>query len=406
MKPPVMNIEANRRRRLVKLSTLTLALAVGLSVHVTASAQPAAEDIDAPAEAREIPVTIDNFARAASDIEFDKYVKLAGGINKFYHFREPTPVDNQPTIRMNRDTLYSTAIVDISEGATLTLPDVGDRYMSAMIVNQDHFINEVFYGGGTYTLDMETFDTPYVIVYMRTLVDADDPNDVAAVNAIQDQMKIEAVSSNPFNLPDYDKEAYETLVDLTNQLLPFSTNKVTGVFGRKEDVDPVRHLIGTGIGWAGLPHNHAYYPANVPNLPVGEYKIEVPPEVPVGAFWSVTVYNADGYMEPNDLGRNNYNNVSAEPNDDGSITIHLGACDDGRVNCIPITPGWSYAVRLYQPRAEILDGSWSFPLSNRRTEPQGALPHETFHTFPGAGRLPDLAGRRVGTIRRDARPHG
>ena len=92
MKPPVMNIEANRRRRLVKLSTLTLALAVGLSVHVTASAQPAAEDIDAPAEAREIPVTIDNFARAASDIEFDKYVKLAGGINKFYHFREPTPV--------------------------------------------------------------------------------------------------------------------------------------------------------------------------------------------------------------------------------------------------------------------------------------------------------------------------
>ena len=95
-------------------------------------------------------------------------------MNRFYHFREPTPVDNQPTIRMNRDTLYSTAVVDISEGATLTLPDVGERYMSAMIVNQDHYINEVFHGGGTYTLDMDTFDTPYVIVYMRTLVDASD----------------------------------------------------------------------------------------------------------------------------------------------------------------------------------------------------------------------------------------
>ena len=36
--------------------------------------------------------------------------------------------------------------------------------MSAMIVNQDHFINKVFHGGSTYTLNMDTFDTPYVIV--------------------------------------------------------------------------------------------------------------------------------------------------------------------------------------------------------------------------------------------------
>ena len=92
-----------------------------------AAAQMADDNLSEMMDAREIPVTIDNFARAASDIELNKYVALAGGINKFYHFREPTPVDNQPTIRMNRDTLYSTAVVDISEGATLTLPDVGER---------------------------------------------------------------------------------------------------------------------------------------------------------------------------------------------------------------------------------------------------------------------------------------
>jgi hypothetical protein len=105
------------------------------------------------------PVTVDNFIRAATDIEFGKYVALAGGVNQFYHFRDLMPVDAQTTISANRDTLYSTAIIDISEGATFTLPDVGDRYMSAMVINQDHYLNEVFHGGGAYTLDTETFDT-------------------------------------------------------------------------------------------------------------------------------------------------------------------------------------------------------------------------------------------------------
>ena len=125
-----------------------------------ASAQLANDGLGARVEAREIPVTLDNFLRAATDIELDKSVTLAGGVHRFFHFREPVPVDNQPTIRMNLDTLYSAAVIDISEGATLTLPDGGERYMSAMVVNQDHFINEVFHGGGSYTLDTETFDTP------------------------------------------------------------------------------------------------------------------------------------------------------------------------------------------------------------------------------------------------------
>lgn len=324
------------------------------------AAQMADDNLSEMVDAREIPVTIDNFARAASNIEFDKYVALAGGINKFYHFREPTPVDNQPTVRMNRDTLYSTAIVDITEGATLTLPDAGERYMTAMIYNQDHYVNEVFHGGGTYALDMETFDTPYVIVYMRTLVDADDPEDVAAVNAIQDQMIIEATASNPFILPDYDEESYEALVERLNALLPFADG-IKGTFGTRESVIPVRHLIGTAVGWGGLPETEAYYPSNAPNLPVGEYRIEVPAEVPVGAFWSVSLYNAEGFFEKNDIDGYVINSIMGARNDDGSMTVHLGGCDDGRVNCIPVTPGWSYAVRLYQPREEILDGSWTFP---------------------------------------------
>jgi len=192
------------------MKTIIVAAAAFLPlVASNAFAQTGVDNPDAVAALNAVPVTLYNFVRAATDIELDKYVSLAGGVNRFYHFRAPVPVDNQPTIRMNRDTLYSAAVIDISEGATLTLPDVGERYMSAMIVNQDHYINDVFSGGGTYTLDTETFDTPYVIVFVRTLVDAADPADVAAVNSLQDRMTIEAASADPFIPPDYDQESFQ-----------------------------------------------------------------------------------------------------------------------------------------------------------------------------------------------------
>jgi hypothetical protein len=327
---------------------------------VPASAQFAGDDLDALIDAREIPVTVDNFVRAATDIELDKYVALAGGINRFYHFREPTPIKDQPTIQMNRDTLYSVAVVDISEGATLILPEVGERYMSAMIVNQDHYINEVFHGGGSYMLDMETFDTPYVIIYMRTLVDASDAEDVAAVNAIQDLMTLEAASARPFIPPIYDPESYEGMVRAAIGFAPFLPDSAR-MFGTREAVSPVRHLIGTAGGWGGLPEEEAFYLGVEPRLPVGEYKIEVPAEVPVGAFWSVSLYNAERFFEANALDAYVVNSVMGERNADDSMTVHLGGCDDGRLNCLPLMDGWVYTVRLYQPGPEILDGSWTFP---------------------------------------------
>jgi hypothetical protein len=325
-----------------------------------ASSQVAGTDINALVEAREVPVTIANFTRAATDIELAKYVALAGGVNRFFHFRDPGDVDNQPTIRMNFDTLYSTAVVDISEGATLTLPEVGERYMSAMIVNQDHYINDVFHGGGTYTLDTDTFDTPYVIVFMRTLVDATDPDDVVAVHAIQDQMTIEATSSQPFILPDYDEEGYAALVAGLNALLPFLTDS-TGAFGAKDEVDLVNHLLNTAIGWGGLPEREAFYDGADPGLPVGEYKIEVPADVPVESFWSVSLYNERGFFEKNDRNAYYVNSVMGTQNDNGSMTIHLGGCEDGRVNCLPLMERWNYVVRMYRPGPEIIDGSWTFP---------------------------------------------
>ncbi len=334
--------------------------ALAVLIGSTATAQSFDTTIDALAETYEVPITINNFVRAATDNELKTYYGLAGGVNQFFHFKEPTPIDNQPTIRMNRDTLYSVAVIDISKGATLTLPDVGDRYMTTMVVNQDHFINEVFDGGGVFQLDMDTFHTPYVLVFMRILVDAQNPKDVAAVNAIQDGFTIDAASATPFEMPNYDADSFEALRQAAIELGRFATDSVR-TFGTADHVDPLRHFLGTAVGFGGLPEDEAFYLNIEPGLPLGEYKIQVPANVPVNAFWSVSLYNADGFFELNSLDSYVVNSVSGTKNDDGSVTVYFGGCDDGRMNCLPIMDGWNYAVRLYQPGPEVIDGSWVFP---------------------------------------------
>ena len=54
-------------------------------------------------------ITIDTFVRAESDTAIRNIYNQAGGLGNFLHLRTPTPVDNQPIIRMNRDALYSSA---------------------------------------------------------------------------------------------------------------------------------------------------------------------------------------------------------------------------------------------------------------------------------------------------------
>ena len=80
-----------------------------------------------------IHVNVDNFVRAETHRMFAGLQRDAGGVNRLVHNREPAPVDKQTVIRMNRDTLYSFAVVDISEGATLHVPDAGERYLSSAL---------------------------------------------------------------------------------------------------------------------------------------------------------------------------------------------------------------------------------------------------------------------------------
>jgi hypothetical protein len=308
-----------------------------------------------------IHVNADNFVRAETHRMFRDIQNQAGGIGAFRHNRTPARIDEQTVIRLNRDTLYSFAIVDLAEPARLTLPDAGDRYLSAMIINEDHFVNEVFHDAGKYTLTKDHYGSRYVLVGVRILVDPNDSGDVAAVAAIQDRLAIDARSSQTFVMPEYQLESLDATRDALLALAR-GLDDFNRMFGARKDVDPIRHLIGCAAGWGGLPTSEATYVGADPDLPPADYEL-VFSDVPVDAFWSVSIYNERGFFEPNEKNLYSVNSVTGEPNVDGSITVRLVAfaAGDTPANAIVTPRGWNYLIRLYRPRAEILNGEWSPP---------------------------------------------
>lgn len=175
--------------------------------------RPPLEPIDlktAPPKEGLITVTPETYIRAETDRSFGNIQAAAGGVNRFFQSRKPTPLDSQTVIRMNRDTLYSGAIVDTSKGATITLPKAPDgRLVSALVVDNDHYAPAVFYEPGTHKI---ASDTKYVLVAVRIqLFDPNDSKEVALVNALQDEVEIEAGSADPFIAPNWDQESLKVL---------------------------------------------------------------------------------------------------------------------------------------------------------------------------------------------------
>lgn len=299
-------------------------------------------------------VNVANFARAESDTAIRK-VADAVGVNTWVHLRAPTPIDRQDVIRMNYDTLYSSAVLDLGEPATVIMPETGGRYQSLHVIDQDHY-SFAFTEPGDYELTRDRVGSRYAYLIVRTFLD---PTDLAATNALQDGLRIEGGGSGPLDLPDWDHDQLLTARDALNTLAKLGISNA-GAFGTRDEVDPIKHLVMTAAGWGGMPLKNTFAVLGSVERNDGTPHVVTVREVPVRAFWSVIVYDADGFIPANDLGVYSYNDATAAPDPDGSITIRFGG-DPDQGNVIPIAEGWNYVVRMYEPEPEILDGSWTFP---------------------------------------------
>src|SRR5882757_789940 len=246
------------------------------------------------------PVAIENYNRAQTDVYFAGVV-MKGGFGKFRHLRVLSPPVQQGIVRPNRDTLYSFAIFDLDAGpVTIKLPDGAKRFMAMQVVNEDQYTTGVHYGAGSHTLTRETIGTRYAIVVVRFLVDFSNKEEIEEAHGLQDAVKSSQDRPGAFEIPNWDEAS---LKKVKAALLQFGTtvSDTRRMFGANEhQVDPVKHLIGSAMLWGGNPEKDALY---LPITPVRDdgktvYKLTVG-DVPVDGFWSLTVYNSEGYLQPN-----------------------------------------------------------------------------------------------------------
>jgi hypothetical protein len=309
-----------------------------------------------------IRVTEANFTRAETHLYFGNSLKQ-GGAGKFHHVRGLIPIDKQTVIRANRDTLYSSGVFDLDAGpVTVTLPNAGDRFMSMIAIDEDEYAVETVYAPGRFTYTKDKVGTRYVLLGVRTFVDPADPRDIEQTHALQDSLQVEQPRTGTFEFPNWDPASQKAVRDeLIKRAASLPDTK--GMFGQRGKVDPERHMIGAATGWGGNAPEDALYLTVVPPKNDGKtvHRLTVTNDVPVDGFWSISVYGADGYFHKNDQNAYSINNLTAQKAADGSVTIQFGGCDGKTANCLPVTAGWNYWVRLYRPRKEVLEGTYRFP---------------------------------------------
>ena len=304
-------------------------------------------------------VTPESFIRAETDNMYAQMIKNAGGTNQFFHFRTPTPLDKQTVIRMNRDVLYSGGVFDAKEGLEITFPEMPDtRYASVYILDNDHYVQDIFYKPGVYRVEGNTRFL-YVIVRVQVL-NSEDADEIQMVNGLQDKFIVKSVANEEFPELTWDVKSLDSLRAVYNQeSANYSSWK--GMMGKRGEVNEETRHIAAAAAWGLLPEEAATYlnykpkDSNRDKCYSATYKI---PEN--NGFWSITVYGDDGYIKSENCLLNGSN---VKLNEDDTFTVFYGtkeACGDVP-NRLDAPEGWNILFRIYRPGESVLKGDFTLP---------------------------------------------
>ena len=274
-------------------------------------------------------------------------------------------IDNQTVIRLNRDTLYSSAVFDLDAGpVTITMPDAGKRFMSLQIINEDHYVPAVIYGAGPHTFTQgEGRDALYVGRGPHAGRSRTTRRTSQQVHALQDAIKVSQKSAGKFEMPNWDpgqpEEGARRPARARLDEHRFQERVRHQGAGRPSPA-PARN--GGGLG------RQSRQGRDLSQRDAGEerrhHRLQAQRQGRAGrtASGRSASTTQQGYFEKKPV-RRLFTSTTSPPrrSADGSIAIQFGGCDGKIPNCLPIVKGWNYTVRLYRPRAEILNGTWKFP---------------------------------------------
>lgn len=397
---------------------------------------------------------------------------LGADINTFYHVYNIPGPDFRAVVRPNVDTLYSSAMLDLTDSPMmLDMPAVADRYVLMALLDawsnnfaglgtQSHGTEagKYFITGpdftGTTPDGYERISSPTNLVWVigRTEVDFDE--DLTDINLLQNRFSLEPlVSPGKGRIAEPDcivrEEPEEVIKNLSGEAFftrlntlmrehplanqdeemikklakinvgPLATGKVkalsasqkadlkAGMNKSQARLDSAIEALGRGSAWSPAPDKVSLgdfgedyfvravvaqvgFGANRGEFAVYQnvsrdtdsellngnwtYTLTFPPgELPdVGAFWSITAYNPEGFLTDNvsaqSMGFNRFavgSNTGLQYEDDGSLVIHMAATPTEGMplaNWLPIPEGdFELTLRLYDPADEIIEGDWVAP---------------------------------------------
>lgn len=296
-------------------------------------------------------------------------------------------------VRMNNDTFYKMAFVDLVEGPV---------YIAATVTGESRFVSfqlmddrnanyrNIIFPNGEYTLyhgetpeDIrgEGIEVPSklsVVIVRVEVKNPDDVDDVTAAEEVFHTITIEGPEPGSFpsgdvltQFSDAVAEEAHYRMDEVFKNTPFRLTVVGPGKAPGDNISYLSHAAGTRGGWGGPGTKHSSY--ETINLgrnqePLvganGAYTVttEAPP---VNAFWSLTVYDSErgGFLHPNKHDRYHINGTLAVANDDGTFTfLFKQDCAEEDINCLEVPAGrFDIAARYYLPTEAIRSGDWVLP---------------------------------------------
>ena len=297
-----------------------------------------------------IPVTPENYTDVEAEVNFQKWVSR-DAMNKLFRLDRLTPAGPALTIRMNRDTLYSAALVDATDGFKVHMPDQG-VYASVLVIDQKGYSQDYIWQPGTHKISIDKTNGVFVWVLFRTGLEKGMEKALEA----QKSVGISGMGSKVWKAKPYDKAQYQQHHDKymqeaidTGMFLQYGYNA--------SRIDMKTKRMTDAAGWGGMDFGINNYQISK-NMSSEQCYSTTFDDPKADEFWSFTIYDADGWLLPVG-GKNILNNRDAVPNKDGTYTVRFN-CGENAVNNLETKEKvFGFAWRVYGSPYKVRAGLWN-----------------------------------------------